>query len=192
MLVGISRGVVGIGHKMQQVSQSKKQISRVTKNFSQDDFVLRKICFGERKKEEARERLMFVVHRSLLNQMFENLNVCEHEDVSIFQRFGSLAFRAWTSVMMCCCLLDSKASVMVLPRHLVTWLGPQWWTWGTHGHRPTTSLVNAKQKLLCSQSFFQHTSPRPTNFNVVWPKLLYNEPSYTCRIWLSGDVRCLA
>ena len=89
--------------------------------------------------------------------------------------------------MMCCCLLDSKASVMVLPRHLVTWLGPheagpccqsrsRWWTWGTHGHRPTTSLVNAKQKLLRSQSFFQHTSPRPTNFNVVWPKLLYNEP----------------
>ena len=89
--------------------------------------------------------------------------------------------------MMCCCLLDSKASVMVLPRHLVTWLGPheagpccqsrsRWWTWGTHGHRPTTSLVNAKQKLLRSQSLFQHTSPRPTNFNVVWPKLLYNEP----------------
>ena len=89
--------------------------------------------------------------------------------------------------MMCCCLLDSKASVMVLPRHLVTWLGPheagpccqsrsRWWTWGTHGHRPATSLVNAKQKLLRSQSFFQHTSPRPTNFNVVWPKLLYNEP----------------
>ena len=89
--------------------------------------------------------------------------------------------------MMCCCLLDSKTSVMVLPRHLVTWLGPheagpccqsrsRWWTWGTHGHRPTTSLVNAKQTLLRRQSFFQHTSPRPTNFNVVWPKLLYNEP----------------
>ena len=73
--------------------------------------------------------------------------------------------------MMCCCLLDSKASVMVLPRHC-----SRWWTWGTHGRRPTTSLVNAKQKLLRSQSFFQHTSPRPTNFNVVWPKLLYNEP----------------
>ena len=29
MLAGISRGVVGIGHGMQQVSQSKKQISRV-------------------------------------------------------------------------------------------------------------------------------------------------------------------
>ena len=29
MLVGISRGVVGIGHGMQPVSQSKKQISRV-------------------------------------------------------------------------------------------------------------------------------------------------------------------
>ena len=50
MLVGISRGVVGIGHKMQQVSQSKKQISRVTKNFSQDDFVLRKDLFWGAKK----------------------------------------------------------------------------------------------------------------------------------------------
>ena len=97
--------------------------------------------------------------------------------------------------MMCCCLLDSKASVMVLPRHLVTWLGPheagpccqsrsRWWTWGTRGHRPTTSLVNAKQKLLRSQSFFQHTSPRPTNFNVVWPNC-FTMNHYTCRIWLS-------
>ena len=50
---------------------------------------------------------MFVVHHSLLKhwkiQMFENLNrfkVCEHEDVWIFQRFGSLAFRVRTSVMM--------------------------------------------------------------------------------------------
>ena len=33
MLAGISRGVVGIGHGMRQVSQSKKQISRVFKFF---------------------------------------------------------------------------------------------------------------------------------------------------------------
>ena len=106
-------------------------------------------------------------------------------------------------------LPDSKASVMVLPRHLVTWLGPhevgpccqsrsRWWTWGTHGHGPTTSLVNAKQKLLRSQSFFQRTSPRPTNFNVVWPKLLYNEPlhlqdlAFNIEIGGRGTVRCLA
>ena len=103
--------------------------------------------------------------------------------------------------MMCCCLLDSKASVMVLPRRLVTWLGPHEagpWTWGTHGHRPTTSLVNTKQKLLRSQSFFQHTSPRPTNFNVVWPKLLYNEPlhlqdlAFNIEIGGRGTVCCLA
>ena len=129
---------------------------------------------------------MFVVHRSLLKhwkiQMFENLNrLSKSANMKMF-RSSSVSARVWTSVMMCCCLLDSKASVMVLPRHLVTWLGPHeagpccQSRRGTHGHRPTTSLVNTKQKLLRSQSFFQHTSPRPTNFNVVWPKLLYNEP----------------
>ena len=38
---------------------------------------------------------------------------------------------------------------------------------GGHGELMATgptSLVNAKQKLLRSQSFFWHTSPRPTNF----------------------------
>ena len=53
MLVGISRGVVGIGHEMQQVSQSKKQISRVKKNFSEDDFVFRKgFVLGSKKKRK--------------------------------------------------------------------------------------------------------------------------------------------
>ena len=79
MLVGISRGVVGIGHGMQQVSQSKKQISRVKKKtFPRTILFLGKNLFWGAKKEEARERLIFVVHRSLLKhwmiQMFENLN----------------------------------------------------------------------------------------------------------------------
>lgn len=92
--------------------------------------------------------------------------------------------------MMGCCLLDSKAWVMVLPRHFVTWLGPHEADSCCQSRsrrracRSTTSLVNAKQKLLRSQLYFQHTSPRPTNFNVVWPKLLYNE-SFHCRIWFS-------
>ena len=48
MLVGISRGVVGIGHGMQQVSQSK--------NFSEDDFVFRKgfVLGSEKKRKHGR------------------------------------------------------------------------------------------------------------------------------------------
>ena len=56
MLVGISRGVVGIGHGMQPVSQSKKQISRVLKNFSEDDFVFKKgfVLGSEKKRKHGR------------------------------------------------------------------------------------------------------------------------------------------
>ena len=49
MLVGISRGVVGIGHGMQQVSQSKKQISRV-KTFPRTILFLGKDLFWGAKK----------------------------------------------------------------------------------------------------------------------------------------------
>ena len=47
--------MVGIGHGMQQVSQSKKQISRV-KNFSEDDFVFRKgfVLGCEKKRKHGR------------------------------------------------------------------------------------------------------------------------------------------
>ena len=49
----ISRGVVGIGHGMQQVSQSKKQISRAFGKFSEDDFVLGKDLFWGAKEERG-------------------------------------------------------------------------------------------------------------------------------------------
>ena len=54
MLVGIRRGMVGIGHGMQQVSQSKKNRSVVLKkNFSEDDFVFRKgFVLGSKKKRK--------------------------------------------------------------------------------------------------------------------------------------------
>ena len=60
-------------------AQSKKQISRVfKKTFPRTILFLGKDLFWGAKKKEARERLMFVVHRSLLKhwkiQMFENLN----------------------------------------------------------------------------------------------------------------------
>ena len=147
MLVGISRGVVGI----EPVNETDQVVFK-KKLFPGRFCFQERICFGERKKEEARERLMFVVHGSLL----------KHWKI---ESIGDGPPKA----------LGDMAKVHM--KRAPCWTGSRWWTWGSlmaTGHHITCKRI--KQKLASQAIIFPASSPRPKFQCCLSPKLLYNEP----------------
>ena len=55
---------------------------------------------------------------------------------------------------------------------------------GTHGHRPITSLVNAKQNFF-AVNHFSSTPPHAPPISMLSGPNCFTMNHYTCRIWLS-------